>query len=59
MKRIFLTEEEKEDVDTIGGFVAKSLGRVPIPGSTILLHEWQIRVEAPAPGRNRCGFPGF
>lgn len=50
---IDLTEEEKEDVDTIGGFVAKLLGRVPIPGSTILLHEWQITAERPVGRRHR------
>jgi len=50
---IDLSEEEKEDVDTIGGFVAKSLGRVPIPGSTILLHDWQITAERPVGRRHR------
>ena len=47
------SEEEKEDVDTIGGFVAKTLGRVPIPGSTILLHDWQITAERPVGRRHR------
>jgi len=50
---IELSEEEKEDVDTIGGFVAKTLGRVPIPGSTILLHDWQITAERPVGRRHR------
>ena len=45
--------EEKEDVDTIGGFVAKTLGRVPIPESTILLHNWQITAERPVGRRHR------
>lgn len=48
-----LTEDEKEDVDTIGGLVAKSLGRVPIPGSTILFHGWQITAERPVGRRHR------
>lgn len=50
---IELSEEELEDVDTIGGFVAKSLGRVPIPGSAILLHGWQITAERPVGRRHR------
>ena len=50
---IDLSEEELEDVDTIGGFVAKSLGRVPIPGSAILLHGWQITAERPVGRRHR------
>jgi CBS domain containing-hemolysin-like protein len=50
---IDLSDEELEDVDTIGGFVAKSLGRVPIPGSAILLHGWQITAERPVGRRHR------
>ena len=50
---IELTDEEKEDVDTIGGYVAKTLGRVPIPGSVISLHNWQITAERPVGRRHR------
>ena len=50
---LYLFDEELEDVDTIGGFVAKSLGRVPIPGSAILLHGWQITAERPVGRRHR------
>jgi CBS domain containing-hemolysin-like protein len=50
---IDLSDEELEDVDTIGGFIAKSLGRVPIPGSAILLHGWQITAERPVGRRHR------
>ena len=50
-----LTEEEKEDVDTVGGYMAKILGRVPIPGSEIKLHNWQITAERPIGRRHRIG----
>jgi CBS domain containing-hemolysin-like protein len=48
-----LSEEELEDVDTVGGYVAKVLGRVPIPGSTVNLHGWQITAERPVGRRHR------
>ena len=50
-----LDEEERGDVDTIGGHVAKSLGRVPIPGSAITLHGWTITAERPVGRRHRIG----
>ena len=52
---IELNEEEKEDVDTVGGYMAKILGRVPIPGSEIKLHNWQITAERPIGRRHRIG----
>lgn len=48
-----LSKEELEDVDTVGGYMAKVLGRVPIPGSTINLHGWQITAERPVGRRHR------
>ena len=48
-----LSAEELEDVDTVGGYMAKVLGRVPIPGSTINLHGWQITAERPVGRRHR------
>ena len=48
-----LSEDEKEDVDTIGGYVAKSLGRVPIPGSTLTLKGWVVTAERPIGRRHR------
>ena len=50
---IELSEEETDAVDTIGGYVAKSLGRVPIPGSVISLKDWQITAERPVGRRHR------
>lgn len=50
-----LDESEREDVDTVGGFMAKVLGRVPIPGSEIELHGWRITAERPVGRRHRIG----
>ena len=50
-----LDDEEREDVDTIGGYMAKKLGRVPIPGSEIVLHDWKIVAERPIGRRHRIG----
>lgn len=48
-----LSEEEKEDVDTVGGYLAKALGRVPIPGSSVVLNGWKITAERPVGRRHR------
>ncbi|MEY3134114.1 MAG: hypothetical protein RIT49_772, partial [Actinomycetota bacterium] len=47
------TEEEIEDVDSIGGLIAKHLGRVPIPGSTITVPGWKLTAERPSGRRHR------
>lgn len=47
------TAEEIEDVDTIGGLIAKHLGRVPIPGSTITVPGWKLTAERPVGRRHR------
>ncbi|MGH3333206.1 MAG: hemolysin family protein, partial [Nocardioidaceae bacterium] len=46
---------EDDDVDTVGGLMAKHLGRVPIPGSAIEAHGIRFEAEAPAGRRNRIG----
>ena len=48
-----LTPESREDVDSVGGLLAKELGRVPIPGSTITIHGWKLTAERPAGRRHR------
>jgi CBS domain containing-hemolysin-like protein len=48
-----LTPEELEDVDSLGGLLAKHLGRVPIPGSTVDLAGWQLIAERPVGRRHR------
>jgi CBS domain containing-hemolysin-like protein len=50
---IEIEEIEYHDVDSIGGLMAKKLGRVPIPGSTILLEGWNITAERPIGRRRR------
>jgi CBS domain containing-hemolysin-like protein len=46
---------EDEDVDTVGGLMAKHLGRVPIPGSVVEAHGLRFQAEGPAGRRNRIG----
>jgi len=51
--KIEISEEDFEDVDTIGGLMAQKLGRVPIAGSTISMHGWSITSERPLGRRRR------
>ncbi|HET7388785.1 MAG TPA: hemolysin family protein [Nocardioidaceae bacterium] len=44
-----------DDVDTVGGLMAKHLGRVPIAGSVVEAHGLRFEAEAPAGRRNRIG----
>jgi len=45
-----------DDVDTVGGLLAKHLGKVPIPGSEVDLDEGlRLVAEAPSGRRNRIG----
>ncbi|HEX6247789.1 MAG TPA: hemolysin family protein [Nocardioidaceae bacterium] len=46
---------EDDDVDTVGGLMAKHLGRVPIPGSVVEVEGLRFEAEAPAGRRNRIG----
>lgn len=46
---------EEEGVDTIGGLLAKRLGRVPIPGASIEIEGWEFTAERAAGRRNRIG----
>ena len=48
-----LNKEEIENVDSIGGLIAKHLGRIPIPGSTITVSGWRLTAERPAGRRHR------
>lgn len=50
---ITIAESEYHDVDTVGGLMAKKLGRVPIPGSTIFIDGWNITAERPIGRRRR------
>jgi CBS domain containing-hemolysin-like protein len=46
---------DDDDVDTVGGLMAKHLGRVPIAGSVVEAHGLRFEAEAPAGRRNRIG----
>ncbi len=50
---IEISEEDFEDVDTIGGLMAQKLGRVPIAGSTITMGQYLITSERPVGRRRR------
>jgi len=52
---LFGIELEDEDVDSVGGLMAKHLGKVPIPGSEIEVEGLVLRAESPAGRRNRVG----
>jgi CBS domain containing-hemolysin-like protein len=46
---------DDDDVDSIGGLMAKHLGRVPIAGSVVELQGLRFEAETPAGRRNRIG----
>jgi len=46
---------EDDDVETVGGLMAKHLGRVPIAGSVVEAHGLRFEAEGPAGRRNRVG----
>jgi CBS domain containing-hemolysin-like protein len=48
-------DAEDEGVDTVGGLLAKRLGRVPIPGARITVDGWDLTAESAAGRRNRIG----
>ena len=48
-------DAEEEGVDTVGGLLAKRLGRVPIPGARITVQGWDLTAESSAGRRNRIG----
>jgi len=47
--------EDLMDVDTVGGLLAKRLGKVPIPGATADVAGWRLTAESTAGRRNRVG----
>ncbi|WP_239456503.1 hemolysin family protein [Nocardioides solisilvae] len=44
-----------DDVDTVRGLMAKHLGKVPIPGSTVEVHGLRFEAEGPSGRRNQVG----
>lgn len=52
---LFGIEMSDDDIDTVGGLMAKALGRVPIPGAEITVSGLHLVAEGPAGRRNRIG----
>jgi CBS domain containing-hemolysin-like protein len=46
---------EDDDVDTVGGLLAKHLGRVPIPGAQVQFEGLELTAESAQGRRNRIG----
>lgn len=55
LEELFDIPIDDDDVDTVGGLLAKHLGKVPIPGSTIDLEGLRFVAESPSGRRNRIG----
>ena len=53
LDELFGVEVEDEDVDSVGGLMAKHLGRVPIPGSHVEAHGLRFVAEAATGRRNK------
>jgi CBS domain containing-hemolysin-like protein len=46
---------EDDDIDSVGGLMAKHLGKVPIPGSTVEVDGWTFMAEETKGRRKRIG----
>jgi CBS domain containing-hemolysin-like protein len=53
LDELFGFEVEEEDVDSVGGLMAKHLGRVPIAGSTVEAHGLRFEAEGSSGRRNK------
>lgn len=53
LEDLFGFDVEEEDVDSVGGLMAKHLGRVPIPGSHVEAHGLRFEAESVAGRRNK------
>jgi CBS domain containing-hemolysin-like protein len=53
LDELFGFDVEEDDVDSVGGLMAKHLGRVPIPGSHVEAHGLRFVAEAAAGRRNK------
>ena len=52
---LFDLELDDDDVDSVGGLMAKHLGKVPIPGSWVEVEGLLLQAESAAGRRNRIG----
>ena len=55
LDELFGFDVEEEDVDSVGGLMAKHLGLVPIPGSSVEAHGLRFTAEDAAGRRNKIG----
>ncbi|WP_244929143.1 hemolysin family protein [Nocardioides sp. W7] len=55
LDELFGFSVEEEDVDSVGGLMAKHLGLVPIPGSAVQAHGLRFVAEDAAGRRNKIG----
>ncbi|KAA1423653.1 HlyC/CorC family transporter [Mumia zhuanghuii] len=55
LQELFGVPIEDDDVDSVGGLMAKHLGKVPIAGSELSLDGLRFVAEAPIGRRNRIG----
>jgi CBS domain containing-hemolysin-like protein len=55
LDELFGFEVDEEDVDSVGGLMAKHLGRVPIPGSHVEAHGLRFEAEQATGRRNKIG----
>jgi CBS domain containing-hemolysin-like protein len=53
LDELFGFDVEEEDVDSVGGLMAKHLGRVPIPGSHVEAHGLRFFAESATGRRNK------
>jgi CBS domain containing-hemolysin-like protein len=53
LDELFGFDVEEEDVDSVGGLMAKHLGLVPIPGSQVVAHGLRFTAEETAGRRNK------
>lgn len=55
LEELFGIAFHEEDVDSVGGLMAKHLGTVPIPGSVVEVEGLRFEAQAPQGRRNRIG----
>ncbi|WP_296605910.1 hemolysin family protein [Nocardioides sp.] len=55
LDELFGFEVEEEEIDSVGGLMAKHLGRVPIPGSIVEAHGLRFEAEGVSGRRNKIG----
>jgi CBS domain containing-hemolysin-like protein len=55
LDELFGFDVDEDDVDSVGGLMAKHLGLVPIPGSQVVAHGLRFTAEDTAGRRNKIG----